>query len=198
MFKLIAFTNRHLVRGDFLKQIDNLAASGVDRIVLREKDMNEKAYKKLAEQVLNICEKRNCDCSLHYFMEVALSLKVDAVHLPLFKMTDNIRQAFRTVGVSTHSLTDVKKAEAVQCDYVTFGHVFETDCKKDVPPRGLTLLRSICEESTMPVYAIGGIRLDNIRQVAEAGAKGACIMSGFMVEKDPKKFVEALKEKVLP
>ena len=64
--------------------------------------------------------------------------------------------------------------------YVTGGHIFATDCKKGVPPRGLDFLKAVCSSVNIPVYAIGGINGDNINSVLNAGASGACIMSGLM------------------
>jgi thiamine-phosphate pyrophosphorylase len=65
-------------------------------------------------------------------------------------------------------------------DYVCAGHIFETDCKKGVPPRGLSFLRDICAQSPVPVYAIGGIREENENKAIEQGAAGVCVMSGAM------------------
>ena len=58
--------------------------------------------------------------------------------------------------------------------------MFLTDCKKGLPGRGLTFLQNICENVSIPVYAIGGISNENINDVRLTGAAGACIMSGFM------------------
>lgn len=62
----------------------------------------------------------------------------------------------------------------------TLGHIFATQCKPGLPPRGLALLKEVCTHSPIPVYAIGGITLANLPQVLEAGAAGGCMMSGFM------------------
>lgn len=74
------------------------------------------------------------------------------------------------------------EAVALGADYLTAGHIYQTDCKKGVPPRGLSFLREVCREIEVPVYAIGGIGLckAQIEEVMAAGAKGACIMSGMM------------------
>lgn len=60
------------------------------------------------------------------------------------------------------------------------GHIFETDCKKGVPPRGIPFLKSILSASNVPVYGIGGINETNEAQVMEAGAAGVCLMSQAM------------------
>ncbi len=85
-------------------------------------------------------------------------------------------------GVSCHSVEDALCAYKLGCDYVTAGHVYITDCKKGLAPRGIDFLKKMCDSVPIPVYGIGGIDLesDKIDEVKQAGAKGACIMSGYM------------------
>lgn len=67
------------------------------------------------------------------------------------------------------------------CTYITAGHIFETDCKRGLPGRGLEFLREVCRAVTIPVYAIGGIEPKRMAEIFAAGAAGACVMSGPMV-----------------
>lgn len=182
MCELIAVTNRHLCRENFLERISLLAACGVPKILLREKDLTAAEYESLAEAVLEICRNTKTTCTLHNFVDVALHLQAKSVHLPLHiaKAEEEKLSAFTDLGVSTHSMEQVKEAEALKASYVTYGHVFATDCKKDLPPRGLSSLEDITAGTALPVYAIGGIDRENIRQVYRAGAAGACIMSFAM------------------
>ena len=85
-------------------------------------------------------------------------------------------------GASCHSVEDALCAYKLGCDYVTAGHVYITDCKKGLAPRGIDFLKKMCDSVPIPVYGIGGIDLesDQIDEVKQAGAKGACIMSGYM------------------
>lgn len=62
------------------------------------------------------------------------------------------------------------------------GHIFPTDCKKGVAPRGLSFLEQVCNAVTVPVYAIGGITADTLPLVQQSKAAGACIMSLAMQE----------------
>ena len=65
---------------------------------------------------------------------------------------------------------------------MTAGHIFATDCKAGLPPRGTDFLKEVCSAVQIPVYAIGGIRPEEkqIEKVLSCGAAGACIMSGMM------------------
>ena len=183
MSDIICVTNRKLCRTDFLSKIEEIAKTGVSGIILREKDLSGEEYKKLAQKVMKICKKYNTLCILHSFYEVAIQLESDAVHLPLpllRKMTDEQKSNFRILGASCHSVEDALEAERLGCTYIIAGHIFATDCKKGVEPRGPEFLKDICESVSIPVYAIGGINASNIESVKNAGAKGGCIMSGFM------------------
>ena len=178
MCKLLSVTNRFLCREPFLARIEKVAKSGVDAIILREKDLSEAEYSDLAKEVLSICRQADVPCILHSFPRVAVELGADGLHLPLPLLRAlPEEQRFPRLGASCHSLADVEEAAALGCSYVTLGHIFPTACKPGLPPRGLGLLREVCAASPLPVYAIGGVGTDNLFQVVQAGAAGGCLMS---------------------
>lgn len=183
----ICVTNRTLCRDDFLTRIDHIAKKGVaDAVLLREKDLTEREYLELAEKVLSICKSHNRRCILHTYYKAAKELGCKEIHLPLpllQKMREEgAKQWFTTVGTSVHSLKQANLAMHLQADYMTAGHIFETDCKKGLPGRGLSFLSKVVCKSEVPVYGIGGISADNAGQIMETGAAGVCIMSAFMLE----------------
>lgn len=209
MCKLVAVTNRRLCRGDFLTQIERLCVGGVDRIILREKDLAEKEYEHLARQVLEVCRAHDTECILHTYLPVAEKLGADGIHLPLavaFSIENEengpivgqnrIHNAARTsiqeqslqmqeqrchqLGISVHSLAEALQAERLGATYLTAGHIFPTTCKPDLAPRGLEFLSQIVNHVQIPVYAIGGIDPDNAAKILSQRAAGICIMSGLM------------------
>lgn len=193
MYKILAITNRHLCNNDFLSQIENICALNKNKleiesvsIVLREKDLSEKDYKELAIKVLNVCKKNNTECILHTYYNIAKELNCKKIHLPLYVLKDNpnIYKEFNDVGVSIHSESEAIEAMNLGATYITAGHIFATDCKKGVPPRGLSFLSTICSSVNIPVYAIGGISPANTQEVMMTGAEGICIMSGLMTCKN--------------
>ncbi|MDE5755315.1 MAG: thiamine phosphate synthase [Oscillospiraceae bacterium] len=186
MFRILCVTNRKLCKGDFLIRIRELAKLGIP-VILREKDLTESEYHALARQVLQ----ENPELILHSFVYPAQELKIEKIHLPmnLFRDLKN-RDCFLQIGVSVHSVQEAQEAEALHADYLIAGHIFQTDCKKNLPPRGLQFVEEICQSVKIPVYAIGGISSENIRYVQDAGAFGACIMSGFMQCESITKFLE--------
>lgn len=193
MSDLLCFTNRSLCRGDFLERIGEIAALDPAGIVLREKDLPEREYRSLALAVMQICHENKTACILHNFADTALALGAENIHLPLpvlRSLDPGQRAAFRRIGASCHSEEDALEAQELGCAYITAGHIFETDCKRGLPGRGLDFLSRIVRSVQIPVYAIGGIDSGNIRTVRETGAAGACVMSGVMRCKDVRTYLQ--------
>ena len=109
---------------------------------------------------------------------------------PIPPLPPERRGAFRVLGTSCHSVEDAREAEKLGCTYITAGHVFATDCKKGLAPRGLDFLRAVCRAVDLPVWAIGGITPENFPSVRAAGARGGCVMSGLMTCADPAALLE--------
>ena len=194
MCKIICVTNRKLCREDFFDRIEKIASARPHRIILREKDLSESEYETLAKQVLEICKRQGANCILHSFYETAIKLGCKKIHLPLHILRElpEVNKAyFDVIGSSVHSADEAREAEKLGCTYITAGHIFATDCKKGLAPRGLDFLQNVVNAVDIPVFGIGGIGADNVQSVADI-AYGACIMSGFMTCDDTEKYMEEL------
>ncbi len=180
----IAVTNRHLCQDDFLVRIRKLAEDPFyDAILLREKDMTEEEYRKLARKVLAVCQETGKKCVLHTFCRAAKDCGHPLIHLPLplFRTMGKEEKAFfREIGTSVHSLEEAEEAVYLGAAYLTAGHIFPTGCKPDLPPRGLDFINNLCSRVSIPVYGIGGISRENEGSVMDQGACGVCMMSGSM------------------
>ena len=179
---VICVTNRMLCHGIFLKTIEK-ACDRADMVILREKDLTEAEYEKLAAEVSEICKRKATLFCIHSFIDVATTVSCDAVQLSFdaFRKYRSAGGPLRCqTGVSVHSVGEAVKAEAMGADYLIAGHIFRTACKEGVPPRGLAFLRSIINAVGLPVFAIGGITGENAAEVYAAGAKGICMMSVMM------------------
>lgn len=197
MCEIVCVTNRGLCKGDFTAQLARIAAAKPRAVILREKDLTPEGYKALAEQAVRICAEYGVKCILHSFADIAAELGADSIHLPLHilcGLPDGMKRRFRIIGASCHSVGDALEAQRQGAAYITAGHVFATDCKKGLPPRGLDFLREVCAAVSIPVYAIGGISAGNYGSVLDAGAAGACIMSGLMTADDPKEYLQRFRK----
>lgn len=186
---MITSRKRFEGEADFLKQIEKIAAAKPFGIVLREKDLPVKEYSALARRVRDICRSAGASLIVHSHPEVARELGVPALHMPLDalgKMSSEERKEFEVLGASCHSVEDVLRAKALGCDYVTAGHVYATDCKPGLPPRGADFLAEVCGPAApMPVFALGGLTPARAPEVRRAGAVGFAMMSSAMDAENP-------------
>ncbi len=192
---IICVTDRKLCCGDFLEQVEAIARCRPAAIILREKDLKEMEYEELAARVMEICGREDVLCVLHSFAATAARLSAKAIHMPmglLRSMSSREKSAFSIIGASCHSPEEAVEAQRLGCSYVTAGHVFATDCKKGIEPRGTGFLENVCNAVTISVYGIGGINPGNIDQVRATGAAGACVMSGLMTCDRPEAYLAAL------
>ena len=188
MFKRLAITNRHLVKGSLREQVERIFQAPVrpQALVLREKDLAGTEYFQLAQELLPLCQAFGVPLVIHNFWQVALALHCPLqVPLPVLrsKYLQEEREYFTVLGTSVHSLAEAQEAEALGATYLVAGHIFPTSCKPGLPPRGLAFLGEVCSQTQLPVYAIGGLKLhsqEQLAQVKACGAQGACIMSDYM------------------
>ena len=195
--KIIAcITNRHLVRGDFLAQIERVAAMEMlDWIIMREKDLTSEAYRTLFAEVSRIAQRHGKKCLAHGRIALGMisELGADGIHLPL----DVLREwraastrsgrhsapqagAVQLVGASAHSVAEIAEAAALGAAYATLSPIFATACKPGAAPLGTAALAAACKASPLPIFALGGVGRKRLDACIEAGAAGCCMMSAWM------------------
>ncbi len=183
---LICVTNRNLCKDDYLTRINQLAKGKPHAIMLREKDLGLTDYENLAGQVKELCDLYKTPLIIHQNLPIATRLKLSNIHLSMADLRLSRSQVNKFVfGASVHSLTEAKEAQALGASYLIAGHIFSTDCKKGIPPRGLSFLKEVCTSVTVPVFAIGGITKDKVNEITQTGAKGFCVMSESMTCENP-------------
>jgi len=188
----IVITNRHLVQGDFLKQLEKVTKLHPHALILREKDLTDDAYESLAKKVFDLCKREDITFFLHTKIEIARKIGCQNIHLsiPVLKGLSEtekkaLKEDFCEISISCHSMEDVEIAMAGGATQIILGTIFETECKKGVLGKGVEFVREICQKCPLPVYAIGGMNLQRLPLVIDAGAAGCCMMSGFMQTTKP-------------
>lgn len=183
---IFVVTNKNLCRDDFLQRTEQIAAARPQRIILREKQLKSDELLPIAESLAVICKRFGVPFSVNSDIAVARQVGAD-IHLPYKIFCERIDElvAFKTKGVSVHSVLEAVNAEKLGADYLIAGHIFRTDCKKGLAPKGLEYLESISKAVKIPVLGIGGITEERIAKTVSTGAKGVCVMSHFMTCDNP-------------
>jgi len=171
----IAVTNRQLCKEDYFTQIEKVASHKPYAILLREKDLEFDKYLTLSRGAERICAAHNIPLIAHTYAVPG----IPRLHVPFALASEELAREY-DLSVSAHSPEEARRAEAMGARFVIAGHIFATGSKPGMPPRGLGFLREVCGSVGIPVFAIGGIAVDNTQECADAGAAGICRMSYWM------------------
>lgn len=170
---------------------------GVDILQLRAKKMSILQIVDLARELLGVIGQR-VPLIVNDHAEVARQVPVEGVHVG--QDDDSVavvrQKAARKiiVGKSTHSLEQARAAANEQPDYLGFGPLFATPTKPDYAPIGLTDMEKVHVDLALPVFCIGGIKIDNLAEVIAAGAKRVVIVSGLLQTRDIADYARKCKE----
>jgi len=199
-FPLYLVTDRAQTAGRLLAHVVEAALRGGARFVqLREKDLSGLALTQLGDALRAVTRLHGAMLLVNDRVDVALAVEADGAHLARTSMRPGdvrpLLGARRWIGASAHSLEEAREAEAGGADFVVFGPVFETPSKAPYgPPVGLEALRAAKQGLTIPVLAIGGVKVHNLDQVARAGADGFAVISAIFADADPEAATRRLLE----
>lgn len=185
---LIAVTDSATSPRPLPEQIERLAKLTELRpqaVILRAKALDKAAYRTLALQAQQSCEAAGIPLILHSDWQLARELGISMLHLPLALLRQILeyeRAYFTWLSTSVHSVGEAQEAQALGATMLIAGHIFTTQCKAGLAPRGLGFLQNVCSAVNLPVYAIGGISFDASQhaELQANGARGACVMSAYM------------------
>lgn len=198
-FRLYLITDRTLVshHSSLVNAVRQALKGGVRAIQLREKDLSTRELLRMAYTMRDVTEKYGARLFINDRADVALAVGADGVHLtgksiPAGALRQVVRKGF-FIGVSTHSVKEAKDAEKAGVDFITFGPVYQTPSKlKYGKPVGTGMLERVCRETDIPVFALGGVKVQNIDEVRKAGAYGASMISEIWSASDIRGKTEAV------
>lgn len=186
---LYAVTDRSWIgRQSFYEQVESALKGGVTCIQLREKELDDTAFLKIAQVLSSLCRKYDVPFFINDNVEVAIQCQADGIHVGQMDISAvQVRQKVgdnMIIGVSVHSVEEAMEAVKNGADYLGVGAMFSTSTKKDASVLPKEVLRNICAVVDIPVVAIGGIRKDNIRQLSETGVDGIALVSAIFGAED--------------
>jgi thiamine-phosphate pyrophosphorylase len=161
-----------------------MVEGGVDLIQLRGKASSIDELVDLAAKLHQLTTKSSTPLIVNDHAEIIARVPVEGVHVG--QDDDSIEVARRKadrqilVGKSTHSVQQAIAAQHEGADYIGFGPIFATPTKPDYPPIGLADISRVHTEVSLPIFCIGGINVDNLQSVIDAGAKRVVMVSALL------------------
>jgi len=173
---------------------------GADAIQLREKIISDSEFISLAGEVRDITTKSGTLLIINDRVHVAKEINADGVHLGQQDMSAlearDIIGGGKIIGVSTHSVTQARRAQKDGADYIAIGPVYPTRTKDYEPSVGIQIIREISETVNIPFIAIGAITLGNLDEVLKAGASRVAVCSAIIGSNDIYSSTKQFKEKL--
>ncbi|MFP4698088.1 MAG: thiamine phosphate synthase [Eubacteriales bacterium] len=195
---LYLITNRKLIKqSDLYTVVKESVIGGVDVVILREKDLLTKELLEVATELKKITDYYNSKLIINNDIDIAKEINCFGFHIgvnQLNKVEDSLLDYKGKVGVSVHNLDEVALAKKFQPDYLLASHIFTTDCKKGLKPKGLKLIEDIKKITDIPIIGLGGINEKNAKDVLLYGAKGIAVMSYIMASDKPYNSAKKIKE----
>jgi len=182
-----------------LETVRKALRGGVDIIQLWSSGQDSSVILKLAESLRDLARQYHVPLIINNDLKLAKKVDADGIHYDTYDVTP--AEARRELGTRSivgytlgNDLTKLRWAESVGADYISFCSVFPTSSVAQcelVPIDSVKLAKSMTK---LPVFASGGINLDNVRLVMEAGADGVAVISAILKADDPEQVAKSFKE----
>lgn len=184
-FTLYLIADTGNIQKNLIPSVRKAIDGGVKAVQLRGKTLSARELLRIGEKLRRLTEERSVKLFVNDRIDVAMTLDADGIHLGQTSLPVTLVRKISggrfMIGVSTHNLREAREAEAGGADFITFGPVFETSSKLAFgPPVGLRKLANVTREIKIPVFAIGGIKLKDVKRVVENGARGVAVISAIL------------------
>jgi len=174
----------YVQESDITHVAERMIEGGVDLIQLRGKDKSLDVLAGYVARLHEITARSSTPLIVNDHAEIAREIPVEGVHVG--QDDDSIEVARRKagravfIGKSTHSVEQALAAQREGADYIGFGPIFATPTKPDYAPIGLADIKRVHAEVSLPIFCIGGINIDNLQGVIDAGAKRVVMISALL------------------
>jgi thiamine-phosphate diphosphorylase len=186
------------------KDIQQVVAEAIDggaqMIQFRDKESDDHDFLKLARTLRNLCLNVNVPFIINDRVMIAKEIDADGVHVGeedlSVKEARNILDSDKIIGKTARNFEQAKAAEDEGADYIGLGPVFYTDSKEIGMLIDVEVVGKVTTDLKIPVFAIGGINLNNLDQLLEAGGRRIAVISAVFLSQDIKSSTKALLQKL--
>lgn len=197
---LVAMSELFNNKTDFLKAIESSLKGGVKIVQLREKNLDSSSFYELGRKVQEITKKYDAIFLINDRVDIALELKADGVHvgqndLDVLKAREILGEN-AIIGLSANKLSHLDFC-ASAVDYLGVGAIFNTESKNDANVIGISMLKNILDSTQLPVFAIGGINKNNLKQLKDLNISGVAVVSAILKSSDILKTTMQLNKELI-
>lgn len=198
---LYAVTDRHWLNGRSLQEVVKESLDGgATFIQLREKNLDDESFLEEAKELKKLCAEYKVPFVINDNVDIAMAIDADGVHVGQSDMeAGDVRAKLgpdKIIGVSAQTVEQAILAEKRGADYLGVGAVFPTGSKDDAIEVPHETLKAICDAVSIPVIAIGGITVDNTKELAGSGIVGIAVISAIYAQEDIPESTQKLKKVV--
>jgi thiamine-phosphate diphosphorylase len=154
----------------------------------------------VARRIRDLCDQHNALLIINDHADLAVACDAHGLHLGQHDLpieeARTILGPHQIIGKSNALLEEALESEGQGADYLAVGAIFPTDTKEETRPAGLKTLEQVKARASVPVVAIGGINIENISQVVQAGADAACVISAVVGDPNPEEAARRLVDTI--
>lgn len=188
-YTLYLCTDRNLMTTDTIAEATELAVKGgVTVVQLREKDCSGKEFLEIACEVKEITDAYEVPLIINDRLDIAMAVDADGVHLGQKDLPAAVARELlgpdKIIGVSAWNAGLALQAQKDGADYIGVGDVFGTSTKTDTHQVCLQELIKIRKSVKIPVVAIGGVNIENVRQLEGTGIDGVAVISAVLAARN--------------
>jgi len=198
---LYVILDRQFLAGrDELGMAGQVIEGGARVIQLRDKQSKKRELLLVAQKLRELCSQAGVLFIINDYLDLAMAVDADGLHigqedLPLPVVRKEL-PIDKIVGCSVTTTIQATKAQNEGADYIAVGSIFPTKTKKEATVVGVDILKELKRIVSTPLVAIGGINQNNVGEVVSAGADAVAVISAVLGEKDVRRAVQKLVEKM--
>ncbi|MDY6991446.1 MAG: Nudix family hydrolase [Pseudomonadota bacterium] len=166
----------------FFYQLEHVLERGMRLLQLRAQHLNERDYSHCAEQVLKLCAPYAATLLVNATPEIALSVGAHGVHLSsarLNALSERPLAASLWVAASAHTLADIHQVNQLNLDFMVLSPLRVTRSHPQAAPLGWFNFFELTEQASVPVFALGGLKPQDLHAAWAHGAQGIAAIRGF-------------------